>query len=184
MTGAPSRRRPVAAVLFDRDGTLIEDVPYNGDPALVRLMPGAREAVALLRAGGVATGVVSNQSGIGRGLLTEEQVHRVNEQVDKLLGPLGTWVFCPHGPDDGCHCRKPAPGLIVEAARRLGVAPEDCAVVGDIEADMAAARAAGAHAVLVPNAATLPAEIASEPRTAPDVLTAVRELLEEKGEKP
>jgi D-glycero-D-manno-heptose 1,7-bisphosphate phosphatase len=178
------KRRAVAAVLFDRDGTLIEDVPYNGNPDLVRLMPGAREAVALLRTKGIAAGVVSNQSGIGRGLLTEEEVRRVNKQVDILLGPLGTWVFCPHSPDAGCRCRKPAPGLLIEAARRLGVPPEDCAVVGDIGADMRAARAAGARAVLVPNAQTSPAEVASEPRTAGDVLTAVRELLAEQGETP
>ncbi|MGC5360329.1 D-glycero-alpha-D-manno-heptose-1,7-bisphosphate 7-phosphatase [Streptomyces sp. DT24] len=174
---APEPRRVLAAVLFDRDGTLVHDVPYNRDPALVRVVPGAREAVRLLREAGVATGVVSNQSGIGRGLLTDDDVRRVNRRVDELLGAFDTWAYCPHHPDAGCACRKPAPGLIVRAARTLGVPPADCVVIGDIAADTRAARAAGADGVLVPNAATLPAETAAEPRTAPDILTAVRGLL-------
>ncbi|WP_069169944.1 D-glycero-alpha-D-manno-heptose-1,7-bisphosphate 7-phosphatase [Streptomyces griseus] len=168
----------VSAVLFDRDGTLVQDVPYNGDPDLVRLLPGAREAVDLLRAEGIATGVVSNQSGIGRGLLREHDVLRVNERADALLGTLGTWVFCPHTPDAGCACRKPRPGLVVEAARRLGVPPAECVVIGDIRADVLAARAAGARGILVPNDVTLPAEVAAERWTAPDLLTAVRTVLD------
>ncbi|WP_426499144.1 D-glycero-alpha-D-manno-heptose-1,7-bisphosphate 7-phosphatase [Streptomyces sp. D54] len=174
--------RPVSAVLFDRDGTLVEDVPYNGDPEKVRLLPGAREAVALLHARGVATGVVSNQSGIGRGLISEEDVVRVNRRADELLGALGTWVFCPHVPEDRCGCRKPRPGLVVEAARRLGVRPTACVVIGDIRADVLAARAAGARGVLVPNAATLPSEVERERWTAPDVLGAVRLVLERQGD--
>ena len=172
MTGAA-----VAAVLFDRDGTLIEDVPYNGDPGRVRPLPAARPALDLLRAHGIPTGVVSNQSGVGRGLLTRDDVHRVNDRVDALLGGLDTWVYCPHAPEAGCPCRKPRPGLVVEAARRLGVPPARCVVIGDIGADVDAARAAGARAVLVPTAVTLPAEIASAPATAPDLLAAVRALL-------
>ncbi|MEU2185065.1 D-glycero-alpha-D-manno-heptose-1,7-bisphosphate 7-phosphatase, partial [Streptomyces thermolilacinus] len=149
------------AVLFDRDDTLIVDVPYNGDPGRVRLMPRAREAVRLLRARGIPVGVVSNQSGIGRGLLTEAEVREVNARVDALLGrPLDVWVHCPHTPQDGCGCRKPAPGLVLEAARRLGVPPGRCVVIGDIGADMGAARAAGARGVLVPTTRTLPAEVA------------------------
>jgi HAD superfamily hydrolase (TIGR01662 family) len=173
----PLAHTPVAAVLFDRDGTLVEDVPYNGDPDLVRPVPGAREAVGLLRAEGIATGVVSNQSGIGRGLLTDAQVRRVNARADALLGGLGTWVYCPHPPDVGCACRKPRPGLVLEAARRLGVAPRDCVVIGDIAADVLAARAAGARGVLVPTAATRPEEVEAAPVTARDLLTAVRLVL-------
>ncbi|MFE9448081.1 D-glycero-alpha-D-manno-heptose-1,7-bisphosphate 7-phosphatase [Streptomyces sp. NPDC006739] len=172
-----------AAVLFDRDGTLVEDVPYNGDPDRVRPLPAARAALDLLRARGIATGVVSNQSGIGRGLLTDDQVRRVNRRADALLGGLGTWVYCPHAPDARCDCRKPRPGLVIEAARRLGVAPCDCVVVGDIAADVLAARAAGARGVLVPTAATLPEEIEAAPRTAPDLLAAVRLILLD-GERP
>ncbi|NEA17837.1 D-glycero-alpha-D-manno-heptose-1,7-bisphosphate 7-phosphatase [Streptomyces halstedii] len=177
--------RQVSAVLFDRDGTLVEDVPYNGDPEKVRLLPGAREAADLLRAEGVPTGVVSNQSGIGRGLLTEHDVLRVNRRADELLGALGTWVFCPHGPEVRCACRKPRPGLVVEAARRLGVRPDACVVIGDIGADVHAAHAAGARGVLVPNAVTSRSEIEEAPWTAPDILTAVRTVLELRaGEQP
>jgi HAD superfamily hydrolase (TIGR01662 family) len=169
---------PFSAVLFDRDGTLVEDVPYNGDPDRVRLLPGAESAVALARSHGLATGVISNQSGIGRGLLTPDDVHRVNERADALLGGLDTWVFCPHAPDAGCVCRKPRPGLILTAAARLGVPPAACLVIGDIAADVLAARAAGAHGILVPNEATAPAEVARfADRTAPDPLTAVRRAL-------
>ncbi|KUM79134.1 HAD family hydrolase [Streptomyces sp. ISL-22] len=169
----------VAAVLFDRDGTLVEDVPYNGDPARVRPLPGARRALDLLRAAGIPTGVVSNQSGIGRGLLTDTDVRRVNDRANTLLGGLDTWLYCPHSPEAGCGCRKPRPGLVIEAARRLGVAPADCVVIGDIATDVQAARAAGARGVLVPNAATLPGEVETAPSTAPDLLTAVRRLLTE-----
>ncbi|MCQ0021604.1 HAD-IIIA family hydrolase [Streptomyces somaliensis DSM 40738] len=169
---------PPAAVLFDRDDTLVVDVPYNGDPGRVRLMPGAREAVRLLRVRGVPVGVVSNQSGIGRGLLTEAEVGEVNARVEALLGgPLDVWVHCPHAPGDGCGCRKPAPGLVLEAARRLGVPAGRCVVVGDIGADVEAARAAGARGLLVPTARTLPAEVASAPEVCRDLLGAVRYAL-------
>jgi len=166
-------KRP-AAILLDRDDTLIVDVPYNGDPAKVEPMPGAREALERLRAAGIPMAVVSNQSGIGRGLLTPAQVEAVNAKAEELLGPLGPWVCCPHAPEDGCDCRKPAPGLIREAARRLGVAPERCVVIGDIGADVEAARAAGARAVLVPTPRTRPEEVAAAPATAPDLASAIR----------
>ncbi|MFV0131259.1 D-glycero-alpha-D-manno-heptose-1,7-bisphosphate 7-phosphatase [Streptomyces sp. HMX112] len=169
-------RRP-AAVLFDRDDTLVEDVPYNGDPERVRLMPGAREALRLLRARRIPVGVVSNQSGIGRGLLSEADLRAVNARVEALLGPLDAWLHCPHLPGDGCGCRKPAPGLVLEAARRLGARPEECVVIGDIGADMGAASAAGARGVLVPTARTLPEEVAAAPRVCPDLLSAVRLVL-------
>lgn len=167
----------VQAVLFDRDGTLVHDVPYNGDPDRVRPVDGAREAVALLRAHGVRTGVVTNQSGIARGLLTDADVRRVNHRVDELLGPFDVFGICPHGPGDGCHCRKPEPGLVLWAAGRLCAAPDRCVVVGDIGADVEAARRAGAHGILVPNEQTLPKETARADHVAPDLLTAARAVL-------
>jgi HAD superfamily hydrolase (TIGR01662 family) len=170
-------RTPPAAVLFDRDGTLVADVPYNGDPELVVAMPGAREAVARLRAAGVAIGVVTNQSGLARGRLRPEQVEAVNRRVEELLGPLGPWLVCRHGPDDGCRCRKPAPGLVEAAASALGVAPRDCVVIGDIGADVEAASAAGARSVLVPTLATRAEEVAGAPEVAPDLGAAVDLLL-------
>jgi histidinol-phosphate phosphatase family protein len=165
------------AVLLDRDGTLVVDVPYNGDPDRVRPMPGARRAVDRLRAAGVALAVVSNQSGIGRGIVTETEVAAVNRRVEELLGPLGPWLVCPHAPDHGCECRKPAPGLVLAAAQRLGVAPERCAVVGDIGADVEAASAAGARGVLVPTPRTRREEVAAAPEHADDLEDAVDLLL-------
>ena len=168
---------PPAAVFFDRDGTLVVDVPYCADPDLVTPVPTARAALCLLRAAGIPVGVVSNQSGIARGLLNREQVDAVNRRVDDLLGPFDVWQLCPHGPDDGCACRKPAPGMVLAAAQQLGVAPGDVAVVGDIGADVGAARAAGARSVLVPTEVTLPEEVATAPVVRPDLLAAVQYLL-------
>ncbi|MFK0068512.1 D-glycero-alpha-D-manno-heptose-1,7-bisphosphate 7-phosphatase [Streptomyces sp. NPDC091046] len=167
----------VKAVLFDRDGTLVHDVPYNGDPDRVRPVDGAREAVALLRAHGIRVGVVTNQSGVARGLITDGDVRRVNRRIDDLIGPFDVWAVCPHGPDDGCHCRKPRPGLVQWAAGRLCAAPADCVVVGDIGADTEAAERAGARGILVPNDRTRPEETAAAAHVAPDLLTAVRTLV-------
>lgn len=170
-------REPPAAVLFDRDGTLIEDVPYNGDPRRVVPREGAREALLALRSAGIPIAVISNQSGVARGLISERQVRAVDSRVEELLGRFDRWLHCPHGPEDGCDCRKPAPGMVLRAARSLGVAPERCAVIGDIAADVQAAAAAGARGVLVPNEHTLPAEVAAAAETAPDLRTAVERLL-------
>ena len=170
-----------AAVLLDRDGTLVEDVPYNADPARVVPVPGAADALAKLRSAGVALAVVSNQSGVARGLMTLEQVEAVNRRVEELLGPIGPWLVCPHGPDDGCACRKPAPGLVLAAAATLGVDPAGCVVIGDIGSDVEAARAAGARAILVPTAATLPEEVAAAPVVAETLEAAVDLLVGQAG---
>src|SRR3954470_15813608 len=119
-------------VLFDRDGTLVHDFPYNGDPEWVRPVDGAREALDRLRARGVRVGVVSNQSGVARGIITREQVDACMRRLAELLGPFDTVGVCPHGPDDGCTCRKPAPGMVKAACAELDVAPARCVVVGDI----------------------------------------------------
>jgi HAD superfamily hydrolase (TIGR01662 family) len=164
-------------VLFDRDGTLVRDVPYNGDPDAVVPVPGARAALDRLRARGLRIGVVSNQSGIARGLLTAAQVDAVNARVDQLLGPFDDWQVCPHHERAGCRCRKPAPGLVIEAACALGTEPARCVVVGDIGRDMAAAGAAGALGVLVPTEVTRPEEVAAAPVVVPDLAAAADWIL-------
>jgi histidinol-phosphate phosphatase family protein len=164
-------------VLLDRDGTLCVDVPYNGDANRVVAVPGAPAALDRLRAAGVVTAVISNQSGIGRGLLTRAQVDAVNARLEDLLGPLGPVFVCPHRSEEGCRCRKPAPGLVFDAAAALDVEPADCVVIGDIAADVEAAAAAGARAVLVPTEMTRPEEVAAAQYVAPDLGSAVSLLL-------
>jgi HAD superfamily hydrolase (TIGR01662 family) len=164
-------------VLFDRDGTLVHDFPYNGDPDWVRPVDGAAEALARLRARGVAVGVVSNQSGVARGLITEDQVRACMARLEELLGPFDVVRWCPHGPDDGCACRKPAPGMVADACAVTGADPARCVVVGDIGADVDAAAAAGAAGILVPTPVTRRAEVAAAARTAADLTAAVDDVL-------
>ncbi|MUL40479.1 HAD family hydrolase [Streptomonospora sp. PA3] len=173
----PHGARPVKAVLFDRDGTLVHDVPYNCDPDRVRPTPHARAALDRVRAAGLRLGVVSNQSGVARGLITPDELAAVNAAVEARLGPFDVWRVCTHGEDGGCACRKPRPGLIHEAASDLGVAPHECAVIGDIGADVDAARAAGARPILVPGPATRAEEVAAAPETAARLTSAVRRVL-------
>ncbi|WP_446219715.1 HAD-IIIA family hydrolase [Micromonospora sp. IBHARD004] len=169
------------AVLLDRDGTLVEDVPYNGDPEKVRPVPGAREALDRLRTAGLRLAVVTNQSGLARGLFTHDELRRVNARVEELLGPFDAWQICPHGERDGCGCRKPAPGLVRAAARALGTSPTRCVMVGDIGADMEAAAAAGAAGIMVPTPATRPAEVAAAPTVVEDLPAAVARILDQIG---
>ena len=179
-SGVADRRwaQPPSLVLFDRDGTLVEDVPYNGDPELVTPMPGAREAVERLRTHGIGVGIITNQSGIGRGLISRRASDAVTRRVDELLGPFDTVQVCPHTPDAGCRCRKPSPGMVLAAAAEMDLIPRHCAVIGDIGADVAAALAAGARPVLVPTRHTRTEEIDAAPLVAPDLATAVDILLQ------
>jgi HAD superfamily hydrolase (TIGR01662 family) len=170
--GSPTTAK-IRAVLFDRDGTLVVDVPYNGNPALVRPVPGAREVLDSLRADGIATGVVSNQSGIARGLISEDDVASVNARVEELLGPFDVWEVCPHSDQDNCACRKPAPGMVHSACRKLGIDESEAALIGDIGADVLAAEAAGATGVLVPTPVTRAEEVAAARLVAPDLAGAV-----------
>ncbi|VXB94393.1 D,D-heptose 1,7-bisphosphate phosphatase [Arthrobacter sp. 9AX] len=166
------------AVLFDRDGTLVVDVPYNGDPGRVMPVPGAKEVLDALRAGGIATGVISNQSGIARGLITAGDVAAVNARVEELLGPFDVWEVCPHSDRDGCPCRKPAPGMVHSACRKLGIEEREAALIGDIGADVRAAEAAGATGVLVPTPVTRAEEVAEAQLVARDLAEAVSLLSE------
>ncbi|GAB3734097.1 HAD-IIIA family hydrolase [Amycolatopsis oliviviridis] len=166
-------RRP-HAVLFDRDDTLIVDVPYLDDPDGVRPVPGAKELLHDVRAAGIRIGVVSNQSGVAKGLITPDRLTAVNSRVEELLGPFGTWQVCVHDDEDGCVCRKPAPGLIRRAAEALGVDVRRCVVIGDTGADVDAATAAGARGILIPTARTRSEEVDRARRRA----TVARDLAE------
>ncbi|WP_280463076.1 HAD-IIIA family hydrolase [Nocardia carnea] len=165
------------ALLFDRDDTLIVDIPYLADPTGVQPVPGAADALGMLRAAGIQLGVVSNQSGVAKGLITPGQLAAVNRRVEELLGPFATWQVCVHGEDDGCACRKPAPAMVRRAAADLGVEVGRCVLIGDTGADIAAALAAGARAILVPTARTRPEEVQrarAEAQVAQDLTEAVR----------
>jgi HAD superfamily hydrolase (TIGR01662 family) len=164
-------------VLFDRDGTLVHDIPYNGDPGLVVPVDGARQALDRLRAAGVRLGVVSNQSGAGSGRITLEQVQAVNRRVEDLLGPFDIWRYCPHDRDEGCRCRKPAPGMVQDACADLDVHPSRTVVVGDIGSDVEAGRAAGAHTVMVPAPATRSVEVESAGHVAITLAAAIDDIL-------
>ncbi|MFD4368499.1 HAD-IIIA family hydrolase [Rhodococcus sp. NPDC058521] len=154
------RSRP-AAVLFDRDDTIIVDIPYLADPDQVRPVPGAVETLGNLRAQGVPIGIVSNQSGVAKGLIAPEALAAVNARVEELFGPIDTWQVCTHDDVDGCECRKPLPAMVRRAADELAVDVRRCVVIGDTGSDVQAALAAGARAVLVPTRRTLPSEVAS-----------------------
>ncbi|WP_052707120.1 HAD-IIIA family hydrolase [Streptomyces rubellomurinus] len=148
--GPATAERPAGAVLFGRDGTLLQNVAYNGDPAMVRPMAGVRAALAVLRGAGFAIGVLSNQPGVARGLLGRGQVEAVQARAEALLGAVDVWAVCPHGSHDGCACRMPAPGLVTAACRALGLPPARVTVIGCEDAVIAAALAVGAHAIRVP----------------------------------
>lgn len=154
-----ARRDPPLAVLLDRDDTIIVDSPYLNDPAGVKPMPGAVEALTRLRERGLLLAIVSNQSGVAKGLITDEQLAAVNARVDAELGPFDSWQICVHDAGDGCGCRKPAPGMVQAAADELGVDPQRCVMIGDTVGDVNAALSARADAVLVPTDRTLPHEI-------------------------
>jgi D-glycero-D-manno-heptose 1,7-bisphosphate phosphatase len=142
-----------AAVFLDRDGTLIDDVGYISDPDDVRLVPGAADALRVLRDDGFALVVVSNQSGIGRGLTTQEQADAVHrrflEELEAAGAAIDATYYCPHTPDDGCPCRKPLPGLILDAARELELDLERSTTVGNSAVDVAAGEAAGTRTILL-----------------------------------
>jgi D-glycero-D-manno-heptose 1,7-bisphosphate phosphatase len=142
------------AILFlDRDGTLIEDVGYPNDPAQVRLISGAANAVRELAAAGFVPVVVSNQSGIARGKITPDQARAVHDRFVELFetasGLRLPCYYCPHGPDDGCDCRKPQPGMLRMAATELGLTDKPGLLVGDKTSDVDAAHAAGYDAVMM-----------------------------------
>jgi D,D-heptose 1,7-bisphosphate phosphatase len=150
------------AVFLDKDGTLIEDVPYNIDPERIRLSAGAEEGLRKLHQAGYALVVVSNQSGVARGLFAEDALAGVRQRLEELLAafgvPLAGCYWCPHHPGGSvaryalaCDCRKPAPGLILQAAREHGLDLARSWLIGDILNDMEAGHRAGCRTVLLDN---------------------------------
>ncbi len=137
---------PRRALFLDRDGTLIVDVGYPRDPAKVELIPGAASALRDLQRDWLLV-VVSNQSGIGRGTITPAEATAVHDKFVDLFAIQGVafagFHYCPHAPDAGCACRKPMPGLLLDAAEELGLDLGQSAVVGDKASDVEAGRAAG-----------------------------------------
>ena len=136
-----------AAIFLDRDGTVIEDVVYPRDPDQVRLLPGALLALRRLRQAGFALVLVSNQSGVGRGFVTEAQAQAVHERMVQILGNGGVLLdgayYCPHSPGEGCSCRKPSPEMVQRAAVDLGIDLQRSFLIGDRLRDIEAGRRGG-----------------------------------------
>ncbi len=150
------------ALLMDRDGTLIVDVGYPRDPAQVRLLPGAADALAALGRLGFRLALVSNQSGIGRGLITAAEADRVHRRLVALLAEsrviLSASYFCPHAPDADCECRKPRPGMLLRAFHDLRLDASRCFMIGDKASDVEAGRRAGCQTILFGGGRSAPAE--------------------------
>ncbi len=152
----------IRAIFLDKDGTLIENLPYNVDPAAIRLMPGAAEGLRMLIAAGYRVIIVSNQSGVARGYFREEALRGVEARLRDLLAvydvPLAGFYFCPHHPVGiiaeyavQCTCRKPEPGLIFRAACEHSIDLSQSWLVGDILNDVEAGRRAGCKTILIDN---------------------------------
>jgi D-glycero-D-manno-heptose 1,7-bisphosphate phosphatase len=143
------------AVFVDRDGTLIEEENYLGDPDKARLTPGAAGALKALRAAGFEIVVVSNQAGVARGLFGVDAVLAVHRRLDRMLADEGARVsryyFCPHHPEftGPCRCRKPASGMLVDAERDLGLELGECWLAGDRLTDVEASQRVGCPGILV-----------------------------------
>lgn len=139
------------AVFFDRDGTLMEEVHYCGDPGQVKLYPGVAEALGRLRRAGYRIVVVSNQSGIGRGWITEGQYRAVEEEFRRQAGEgqIDASYFCADAPGAGSTRRKPEPGMVLEAAADLDIDLGSSYLVGDKAADVECGRRAGVRTIQV-----------------------------------
>lgn len=176
-------------VALDRDGTIIEDKHYLSDPDQVVLLPGAVKALARLQKAGFVLFVVTNQSGIGRGYFSVDDMHRVNQRLDALLREQGVKVrgyfFCPHRPDDGCGCRKPKPGLINAACGELGLDPAKGFVIGDNSSDIGLGLSVGAATILVRTGHGREHEVRKEcnPDFTGDDLVQAADFIEEKISK-
>lgn len=135
------------ALFLDRDNTIIFDAPYMADPDQVKIMPGVVEALKKFRQAGFLLIIVTNQSGIGRGMFSEQAMLKVHERMVEMFLTEGVdfedILYCPHAPEDDCECRKPLPGMLIEAANRHRVEMSESVMVGDKAADVEAGIAAG-----------------------------------------
>ena len=139
------------AVFFDRDGTLMEEAGYCADPREVRVYPGVPAALRELKAAGFLTFIVTNQSGIGRGFFTEAQYQAVQARLLAEIGPglIDASYYCPDAPGVPSSCRKPEPGMVLQAARDFAIALPRSYFIGDKSADIECGRRAGTRTILV-----------------------------------
>jgi D-glycero-D-manno-heptose 1,7-bisphosphate phosphatase len=184
----PKALRP--AVLLDRDGVLNQDSDeFIKSPEELRLLPGSAAAVRRLNQAGYVTAVITNQSGIGRGLFQSavlDQIHvKLLEEVEAAGGSIARVYSCPHHPDDGCDCRKPKPAMILQALRELDLNPAQSLYIGDKAEDVLCGQAAGVRTILVLSGKTKsfdPARFDTPPdHVAPDLSAAVDWILSLKG---
>lgn len=173
----------VSAIFFDRDDTLIINVPYNGDPKKVSLMPNVPEALALLHHEGIPLFIASNQSGVGRGYITREDVAQVNQEMFRQLRQnYFTEVLNCYATDTADDpCRKPAPGMLQDAAVRHGLDLKKCFMVGDRLTDIQCGRNAGCKTVLVLGGSYVAESVEAKKianHTASDLLAAAKWILE------
>jgi D-glycero-D-manno-heptose 1,7-bisphosphate phosphatase len=138
---------PRRVALIDRDGTIIVDKVYLRDPEAIEFVPGAIDGLRLLRDAGFALVLITNQSGIARGYFDPARLDEIHDRLRSMLAAEGLRLeaiyVCPHGPDEGCDRRKPAPGMVRRAMQDLAFSPDQAVVIGDSDADMGAAAAAG-----------------------------------------
>jgi D-glycero-D-manno-heptose 1,7-bisphosphate phosphatase len=135
------------AFFLDRDGTINVDHVYINDPARIELIPGSGAAVARVSSEGFAVVVVTNQSGVGRGIIRPEALPRIHARMEELLAAEGARVdgygICVHSPEEGCDCRKPSPRLVLEAAQRLDLDLSRSVFIGDKLTDVATGKRSG-----------------------------------------
>lgn len=178
--GTPNTRR---AVFLDRDGTLMEEVHYCRDPEKVRVFPGVANALRALRAAGFLTILVTNQSGIGRGTILPSEYEAVHRRLLETLGPdtLDGAYMCPDSPETFSSRRKPAPGMLLEAASEWGLDLKTCWMVGDKAIDIGCALRAGAAGILVKTGYGAREDARGAAYTAEDVPDAVRWILSQRA---
>jgi histidinol-phosphate phosphatase family protein len=180
---AQSKGAGVPAVFLDRDGTLIDDIGYLGDPDGLSFYPGVPEALGRLQAKGYLIVVITNQSGIGRGYFNEETALAVNLAMIRMLRDSGVSVaavyYCPHHPDEGCSCRKPGQLMILRALKDLDIDDSLSWIVGDIDKDIWTGINAGIRPILVETGKSEKGRVPEYVKRSESVVEAVGFILDE-----